>query len=454
VNIDGVIRRLKLKKRAMEEGKRDLPSTASDGLDPNELSIVAEIESIGRQHLDHYLEQQKTYAERAADTNVRALALQADAVARNAVSDFERSMNIGPGELYARKRELIQTEKALNDFKRRHRLDRPARNHASRSVKVSVLLLLLSIEAILNGYFLSKGSEFGLIGGVLEAMIIAGLNIAIGVGVGRFVAPWIVYRNWGARLASAIGLLVYLCVAFGFNLGVAHYRTAMAAEPFEASLLAYQHLMASPFGIADLESWALLGMGFLFSLFAAADGWWLDDPYPGYGSAMRHNLEAIENYNGLKRHLLDQLDSIKKPTEQMIEDITRSLASRQGEFDNIVMRSGALKSAMLAHFDHLEQAANQLLGIYRNENLKHRKSDAPARFTEGAIWRYPRPQTDFHAVSETGREDYQAALTAAFKDIPICRNRLHEKYVEAMKRYTEIDTLVANEVSDEPSVPA
>jgi hypothetical protein len=450
IDIEGVKKRLKIAERAREQGKANLPAAGSEQFDPVEREIVATIERIGREQFDQYLAQQKMYAERAADTTVQAQVMKIRSIASASVADFQRQTHVGTGDLYARKRAVIQTEAELNNFRRRHYLERPPRDYGSRALKLWFLVLLLAIEAVLNGFFLSKGSEFGLVGGVVQAMIIAGLNIAVGVSVGRFAAPWLSYRNWIAKIVAAVTVVVYVGLAFGFNLAVAHYRTAMTGDPFDASVNAYRDLLARPFGIEDLESWGLFVMGFMFSLFAAYDGWRLDDPYPGYGQRMRQNLEALEEYNDLKHDLLSDLDEIKQKAEDETQDLVRSITSRQGELGNIIMRSEALKAEMAEYFDHLESAANTLLAFYRNENQKCRSAPPPSRFNDSATWRYERPTLEGAKVSEDGRRGIEEALKRAMDEVPRQQDILNDAYRRALDEYKRIDELVQ---IDEASVP-
>ena len=448
VDIDGMSKRLKLKDRGREQGSQNMPATDALGLDPVEMVITGEIQAMAKEQYDAYLEQQKTYAERSADTGVRSLVLKIGATSQGAITDMERETKEKTGDLHARKREVIQTEEELNNFKSRHRLQRPPIHYGSKSGKIGALGLLLFVEAILNGVFLSKGSEFGLVGGVLDAAIIAGLNIAIGVSVGRFIAPWITHRNWIAKFISAIGVCAYLGAVLGFNLAVAHYRTSLAGDPFEASISAYHHLVAAPFAIEDLESWGMFVMGCLFSLFALGDGWWMDDPYPGYGRVMRHNLAALENYDELRADLYEDLDNIKKNAEDQMEDVTNTIGSRQGEFSNILLRSQALQAAMREHYEHLQSAANHVLSAYYNENQKHRKTPPPARFTDGSSWALPVPELSQVVISGAGQESYETALDEVFKEIPLHRDALHAAYREALDIYGSVDSLV--KVTDQP----
>jgi hypothetical protein len=445
IDIDGLKRKLKLEARARSQGQGNLPPQDSAEFDPVERDIVGEIEGSGREQFDAYQIQQNTYAQRASDTSVQALILRIASIAGSAIADFQRETHAGTGELYALKRDVIETEAELTRFRESHRLSRPPRNFGSRWLKLSFLLLILAIEGVLNGLFLSKGNQFGLVGGVLQALIIATINIAVGLIVGRFVMTWLWHRNGFAKTLGAIGTLIYLGAAFGFNIAVAHYRNAVGADPFTASAEAYEALVHRTFDIADLESWALFVMGFLFSIAAAYDGWMLDDPYPGYGQRIRHNLEALEEYNERKQDLFDDLDKIKKAAEDEIDDVAKTIENRHSEFTTILARSQSLRSAMAEHFDHLETAGNTLLIFYRNENRKHRSFPAPDRFNGKADWSYPKPNLgtiDTPGVTE-GRAETEKAIKEAFRDVPQQRKLLNEAYTQSLDEYKRIDDLVA-----------
>jgi len=444
IDVQGMVKRLKLKDRAEEQGTNELPSSKSYTFDPVEQAITGEIERIANEQFDQYLEHKKVYIERAEDVNVGTLLIQANAIAKESATEMERETNVGTGYLFAAKREVVETDRELKAFKYRHCLERPAINYGSKALKISMLGLLLAIEAILNGVFLSRGSEFGLIGGVFEAMIIAGINIAVGVSVGRFILPWLAHKSSVKRALATLGAIAYLGAAFGFNLAVAHYRTAMSGDPFEASVVAYQHLVAAPFAIDDLESWGLFVIGFLFSLLSTGDGWWMDDPYPGYGSTMRHNLKALNAYNDLKQDLFADLDGIKYTASSKINQITRSIGGSQAEFNNILARSQALKFAIGEHFDHLEKSANELLSIYRNENRKYRKTPVPTRFNNKTKWKLHRPSVDQAIVTEKSGEGFDTAVAKAIEGIPAQRTILNNTYRKAMKEYARVDQLVEN----------
>ena len=114
IDTNGMIRKMDLLERARTQGARDLPDTESSGFDAIEKDIVNEIESEGNTQFNAYLSHQKTYADRANDSGVQALVIKLGSIASDAETDFERRTRVGTGDLYARKRHLIDTEKEVH----------------------------------------------------------------------------------------------------------------------------------------------------------------------------------------------------------------------------------------------------------------------------------------------------------------------------------------------------
>jgi len=437
IDTDGMIKKMRLKERAKENGEKDLPRSDSECFDAVEQNIVNEIEAEAKTQFSTYLEHQKTYAERASDATVSVLVLQIGSTVTDATTNFQGNTHVGTDDLYARKRDVIESEGELRRFRERNGLERPPRDYGPQPYKKGLLLLILAIESILNGFFLSKGSDFGLLGGVFQALIIASINVFVGAGVGRHVLPWIIPRDWSLRIFAAAAMAAYLLASAGFNLAVAHYRNAVASDPFEASFIAYHSLLSNPLDINDLQSWLLFLVGFLFALLAAVDGFCMDDPYPGYGQRMRHKCEASEEYTALKKELLTDLEQIKQSAEDKIDELVRNIETRQGECDHISQKSQALKQSMLQHFTHLESAANTLLSYYRDENRRHRQTQAPSRFN--GQWKYTHPVIEGEVVINVNRDH---GLRKVLEEVPRQRETLHTSFLRACDEYKRIDELV------------
>jgi hypothetical protein len=440
VDVEGVTKRLRLLERAREQAQLEFPASDSDGPDSTEHDIIYEIESEAKTQFDHYIAHQKTYSDRVSDLGIESLILEGSSVAADATADFDKETHLGTGELFNRKREVIETHRELAEFRKRENLTRPAYSYNKRQQKYGVLLLILVLEAVLNGAFLAKGSAFGLVGGVFEALVIAGTNVVVAALIGFWILRFAGHKNYvlaGVALVLGVG---YLASAFGFNLGVAHYREALSGDPFEAAVLARQALLTDPFGITDIRSWLLFVIGMVFSVVALLDGWLMDDPYPGYGRRMRHNLTALNAYNNLKEELLNHLEDIKRGAEAKMDRLGQAAQDRNAEYSNVVLRSLALTAAMDQHFSNLQQAANSLIRHYRDENLRHRKTPAPKRF--GSSWTYNRPPTGVQISSEGTKQRLEKTISDLAERIPIWRRQLHTAYRASLDQYRRIDDLV------------
>ena len=441
IDLDGTARMLRLKERAAEAARLSLPTVDSQNFDATEYAVVHEMEADAKASLSKYLEDQKAYAERARDVASDAAIAKLKNTAKDAKAAFEGAVKSGKDEFYTIRREVRDAELDLARFREEHRLLRPARNQGKLTSSLLLLFFVLAVEAVLNGYFLSKGNTFGLAGGIFEAVFIAAMNISIGFVVGRLLLPWLFYRHALARSLAVIGGIGYLALALLFNLAVAHYRMAMIDHPFDAASFAYRTLLVTPFGMHDLEAWALLAMGCGFSLLAAYKGLNCDDPYPGYGARLRASLDALDEFNGLKDELLEELEEIKAKSERTMDDAIRSISSRAGEHAHIAAKSAARKEEVLSHFQHLQVAGRTLLQVYRDENLRCRKDGVvPSRFSEE--WSFTPPDVEHVSIVPPMSPSAEADSKEALREAPTRREEMHEAYRVAIAAYANIEQVV------------
>jgi hypothetical protein len=445
LDTEGMAKRMKLREKAADACKNNLPPTGSTSLDSTEQEIVNEIEGEAKSSFDRYLDLQKTYSSRAADANIQSMVLNIGAATDAAVTDFERKTQVGTSELYPLKREAVETEVELYRFREEEGIKRPARYYGSRTLKYGILALFIGIESIANSFFLAEGSDLGFLGGFVQAIGIAGVNVVVAYLTGRYIAPWVAYRNWFVKFLALIGMVLYVGAAAVINLAVAHFRAASGQfETAKAAQVAMQAVFDTPLALPDFQAWLLLVVGILFSVATVIDAFVMDDPYPGYGQRMRQNLDAFDDYTDTKDALTQELEDIKKDAEEVIDGIARSIEARQGIFSDLVVRSQTLQSSIEEHFTNLDGAANHLLSIYRDENRKCRTDEAPSRFSDQ--WRYRRPDTNVTVVPEHMRKSLEEAMRAAMVEIPRCRERMYEAYRRAINEYKRIDDLTAKDL--------
>lgn len=445
LDTEGMAMRMKLREKATEAGKSNQPPSTSTVLDATEQEIVNEVEGEAKSSFDRYLDLQKTYSSRAADANIQSMVLNIGAATDAAVTDFERKTQVGTSELYPLKREAIETEAELYRFREENGIKRPARYYGSRMLKYGILALFIGIESVANSFFLAEGSDMGFLGGFVQAIGIAGVNVVVAYLTGRYVAPWVTYKNWFVKILALMGLGLYVAAASVINLAVAHFRAASGQfETAKAAQMAMQAVFDTPLALPDFQAWLLLLVGVLFSVATVIDAFVMDDPYPGYGQRMRQNLDAFADYTDTKEDLTQELEDIKKNAEEVIDGIARSIESRQGIFSDLVVRSQALQASIEEHFANLEGAANHLLSIYRDENRRHRTDEAPVRFSDQ--WKYRRPDTAVTVVPEHMRKSLEEAMRTAMVKIPECREQMYEAYRRSINDYKRIDDLTAKDL--------
>jgi hypothetical protein len=439
-------RRLDLEAEAQRQAINGLPLPGSKSIDSVEAKIINELQGEVTQSLSQFEAWDNSYRERVRDAAMAMGAIDIHDIAQGTISKFGNLTQIGVDRLIPARKEVVETEAELLRFRVRHRLERPPIRQGQKSLKVGILLLILLLEATLNGKFLSAGSQLGLLGGVFDATILAAINVAVGWMAGRLVVGLLSHQNFALKAFGLVPLAIWLAATFVFNLGVAHYRNAMAADdPTLAAQVAFGSLLSSPLQLDSVESVQLLILGLLFSMVAAIDGWCFDDPYPGYGRRHRHNLSAMESYSETSTYLLEELQEVRDNAAADITKATRDLPARRDLALSIHANRQKLHREIEQHFSHIEVVGNTLLRIYRDLNVTARSTPAPAYFDTS--WTLERPNLPELPPVGQGLPD-ETQIAEAQRAAREHLDSLETAYRGAIAKYTAIEQLTR--FSDRP----
>ena len=207
----------------------------------------------------------------------------------------------------------------------------------SRLWNFTVILVILAIESILNGTFLARGLETGLLGGIVEAFAIAAINVSFGFFLGNSVIRYVFHRSYILRVLAFIEIPISGAIAIFFNLLVGHYRDALGGpDPAHASSTALYSFRLHPFDLAAIESWVLFALGLFFSTVAAVDGFKMNDPYPGYGKISRKHEEIIQEYTDEKANIVEDLSRTCDQALDYMRNARQNLAARRAELSMIL----------------------------------------------------------------------------------------------------------------------
>jgi hypothetical protein len=448
LDIERMKRRMRLEEEGQTHGMRNEPATDSPSLDDIEQRIITTVESEKRLAYEKFRDHLKTYGDRIASLGFQTRFTQALAAVDNAISDFKAQVHVGADLLFHLRRAVVSIEDEIERFRQEHHLQRMPQYPQSLKLRWGFILLLLLIECILNGTFLARGHELGLLGGITEAFVIALMNIVIGLIAGRKIVPQILHRMLWRKLLGFFGIILYVVWLLGFNLCVAHYRYALSGEqPEQAPQLAVATLLAHPLGIVDIQAWLLFALGCLFSIGAAVDGWSMNDPYPGYGALARRQEEFMEDYAAQKQELMAELKDIRNAALENMELSADGIERRQAEYHTILEGRARIRNNFLQYLQYLEQCGNDLLATYRAANRGARSTAPPCHFSQPwAISRLSDP-----AFGEEGyirNLELEAGVGSFFDQWQEKRQRVHAEYDIAVAEYTRIDELTREVMRD------
>ncbi len=372
---------LDLVREGRKRGEKNLPPSTSEALDDIEHKIIATIETEQRHHQQTLNEQLSAQHQRITSLDLEHEAINIASAAQRASTEFIVKVNDGKATLFTLWRNVCLIENQWNEFRKKNELTHPADYPLSRLWNFVVILVILAVESVLNGSFLARGLETGLVGGVIEAFVIAGINVSFGFFLGDSVMRYLFHRNYLLRFLTLFEVPVSCVIAIFFNLLVGHYRDALGGpDPAHASAAALNSFTLHPFALVAFESWVLFAMGLFFSLVAAIDGFKMDDPYPGYGKISRKHEEIVHEYSDEKANIIDDLSSTRDQALEYIREARQNLAARRTELSSILDQREKLISFFEAQQSYLNRAANELLSTYRGANLNARTSPPPEHF--------------------------------------------------------------------------
>jgi hypothetical protein len=433
---------LGLRAKGRDRGLRNEPASASTVLDEVETRIVERIESERATAHGTVIDQFRLAAERLANLDFEGRFAEIRHAAPAVVSEFKAEAATGRDELHGLRRRLTEHEAEKAAFKARHRLERTPRppSPGMQTLKLGLVALLLMIETVLNGSFLAKGSELGLLGGATEAFAFAFLNVVGSFLFGRLGLPELSHRNVMRKAVGLLSLAAFLGFAVALNLALAHYREVSGAFVGGGGEEVMRRLATAPFVFADVKSWLFAGIGLLFAVIAFIDGYAMVDPYPGFGDIERRLEAARDTYIRRKQDLIDTLLDVRDAYIESMQDANRDLSVRRGEYEQILDHRARLVRLFDQHQTHLQAVADALFAIYREANTAHRKSAPPARFSE------PWVMERIEIAAELPADDRRAELARRIEEAQALLERevaaMHAAFDAAVSGYHQIDDVV------------
>jgi hypothetical protein len=436
-------RELDLKAEGERRGKENLPSSDEVRLDEVEQRIVSAIETLKTASYETYMENREAYAATLRAMVSRPLQAAVLIAPSDARAEFERAVREGRDELYSIQNFVVDVSKEFENFRNKHHIDRTPDYPDSRFLHWGVIALLILIEAGANTFFFAQGTDFGIVGGFVLAVLAAAANVLIGLGVGYQPFRWKTSRSWGLKTLGYALTILYIPLMLVLNLGVAHYRTALvlSTDSSAAFQIAVHRLSRTPLQIGSFESLMLLIVGIFFSLIAFADGYHLDDPYPGYGRLARRREACLEQFRDAKADFIDSLKDSKDAMLQEVQENSTIVERRRLDFGEVREKLESLEKQFKQYLDLLEQVGNEVLKTYREANQNARTTPRPAHFTD--LWAMLRPDLGDGTIVDTDAFEKESELTV--QKLAAGGENIIRFFEEAVKSFETIQDLTQEE---------
>jgi hypothetical protein len=382
IDVDEIVRGMDLPRVASERGKRELPTSDAVTLDATEQQITQTLEGEWAWHGAELINNLRAYAARLIAFSISTELANLRLEAQNTLAKLRNAHHRAEAELGPLREHFIAYRDELASFRAEHGLRRVARPPTSRYTALGLLVLLVGVEAGLNGVFFAKGASLGLVGGVGTALGVSFVNVVTSFSVGLFPMRWVNHRNILIKLVGGLLSLAAVAALISLHDFAAHYRdaTALVGED-HAFATARQMLIATPVMLADLNSFYLFGMGLVLSAIAMWKGYTFDDPYPRYGAHSRRAEYAREEYSDEHAVLFEDLEDIKEKTVETLDAGIRRIPQFPQQSSKVRAQREAELRSFQAYEIGIEAAVNRLLAIYRDGNRVARQTDPPAYFS-------------------------------------------------------------------------
>lgn len=375
IEIDKLAKELNLAFEAKRLGEAGLPAQDSQSLCGPESAIVQRVEKIRQDYVDWAV--------------LRLNILSGDMQRRNVTQEVNRARQADhefgrkAGGMMAQKYSLLRSlgdaarkqQSELDEFRKMNLLTRSARIPTSGEsyFQYAVLLLFVVLEGAINASVFAKGLDTGLLGGFVEALLLAMINVAVAFLFGKFAIRYMNHVQPAVKAAGffafAFSLVVMVVVAFG----IGHYRDSLTLQSSAPAKAALDALLNNTFHLADIWSWGLLVCTIVFGLLSLFDGLATSDLYPGYGAITLHTQSAIEDYEEEINILRGDLDALKdrelEELDETVKNSQASVAAYGGLIEDKKLAFARLSTA-LRDADH---SLDALLRKFRTENELHRK---------------------------------------------------------------------------------
>ncbi|WP_250458622.1 hypothetical protein [Microbulbifer litoralis] len=361
---------LKLEQRVERDVKAGIPELDRTRHTESEESIRAYVanEVVGKVHR----KRQDEIDEQAGARNelhIRQLYQELGNTDRELSKKIESRKSALLQELQQSARDLASARADLEIFRHNNGLTRDAEYRESKLLHYATIFFIVIFETGLNAFFLSRGSELGLLGGFFQAFILSLVNLGLAVFIASSLRN-LFHVHILRKLCFGVLFVAFSAASIYFVLGVGHYREALEANPFTASQVAVTSLWADPWGIRDFNSWIMVIVSAIALSALVAKFFVVEDRYPGYTAISRRVRDLQRRWLELCGDAFNEVGDAVDETQQVLSEKDRQLRSQFIQFKASIERSEEIRREYEEDIARAQALLDELVRYYQSHSAR------------------------------------------------------------------------------------
>jgi hypothetical protein len=382
LDIEHIAERLRVVRRAQEDGRRNLPPPSEEAPAGAQREIIAYFTNLhrrARQQAAEAVEKANRTREQIHDSDdlakLRDIPAAVESKILRHLADSESRLR------YCVERERNQ-KRHYEAFRKENKLDRVANYPDFAYLYYLVVPLLIAAMAYAMASLLmpSAGGSSGL--SVTWSVMVSAVAIIVPFMFAmalRSINHVSDFKKFGGWIGIIVIVAAILAIAYYADFRIA----AVLADPDVSNRDVFEAMLAAPLDvISGVVSWTIFAVFTLMGLLAMFLGYRSDDTYPGYGAVQRSYYRARNELENVSLGLRKRINALIDEAEAEVVSIIRGYKAKVRNYTRMVRKSKQFPSVLNDYDVDLEDACNIVLDRYRAANMAARDSEAPMSFTE------------------------------------------------------------------------
>ena len=336
IEVADIEKKINLKQKAETDGRNNIPPTNSIVRSLTEEEAITEYDNIRHKAVDKAVEYLDPIKNKII--GYHAQLSQKHFFIDGFKERVKQTLNSAKGKL-SKIHDTYKTQNAeLNHFKLSNDLTRDPQSLTPARIGIGSLIVLglFYIEAQVNKKLLAPA----LAGGENEATgvvySVAALNVFVSFLAGYFLVKNINIKYGLKKIVSKIILTIYGLFIIYLNWCLGAFRADAEqkgqvvawGKTDQSALEGVVNNVLLPWTVEfSFYAFVLTFVGITFALISLLDGYFFDDPYPGYGSVGKGRNENKKEINLIRENLLNEVGLLFKKETQKISEKRGELIS-------------------------------------------------------------------------------------------------------------------------------